>query len=118
MTDPGARWTAAHGGPAFYAYSTNYLIDLKSAIIVDVEATPTTHGDEINVTKTLIDRVGERFDLKLDRLLGDTVYGSAELLGWMINDKQIEPLAATAENLRKMAKWLFLAPQERGLAAS
>lgn len=91
MTDPGARWTAAHGGPAFYAYSTNYLIDLQSAIIVDVEATHTTRSDEINVTKTLIDRVEERFDLKPNRLVGDTAYGSAELLGWMVNDKQIEP---------------------------
>src|SRR5690348_4132984 len=27
LTDPAARWTAAPGGPAFYAYSTNYLID-------------------------------------------------------------------------------------------
>src|SRR4029450_10634191 len=24
LTDPQARWTAAPGGPAFYAYSTNY----------------------------------------------------------------------------------------------
>ncbi len=32
--------TAAPGGPAFYAYSTNYLIDLDAGIIVDVEATP------------------------------------------------------------------------------
>jgi IS5 family transposase len=39
-TDPAARWTAAPGGPAFYAYSTNYLIDLRAGIIVDVEATP------------------------------------------------------------------------------
>jgi transposase len=29
LTDPAARWTAAPGGPAFYAYSTNYLIDLQ-----------------------------------------------------------------------------------------
>ena len=40
LTDPAARWTAAPGGPAFYAYSTNYLIDLDAGIIVDVEATP------------------------------------------------------------------------------
>src|SRR5262245_22316398 len=26
--DPAARWTGAHGGQAFYAYSTNYLIDV------------------------------------------------------------------------------------------
>src|SRR4051794_15701993 len=39
-TDPAARWTAAPGGPAFYAYSTNYLVDVQAGIIVDVEATP------------------------------------------------------------------------------
>jgi len=26
--DPAARWTGAHGGQAFFAYSANYLIDL------------------------------------------------------------------------------------------
>jgi transposase len=35
--DPAARWTGAHGGQAFFAYSTNYLIDVENAIIVDVE---------------------------------------------------------------------------------
>lgn len=28
LTDPAAQWTAAPAGPAFFAYSTNYLIDL------------------------------------------------------------------------------------------
>ena len=37
---PAARWTGAHGGQAFFAYSTNYLIDVEHAVIVDVEATP------------------------------------------------------------------------------
>jgi transposase len=37
--DPAARWTGAHGGQAFFAYSANYLIDLDNAVIVDVEAT-------------------------------------------------------------------------------
>src|SRR6478609_4708043 len=37
--DPATRWTAAHRGPAFFAYSNNYLIDVENAIIVDVEAT-------------------------------------------------------------------------------
>jgi hypothetical protein len=40
LTDPQARWTAAPGGPAFYAYSTNYLIDVEHGVIVDVAATP------------------------------------------------------------------------------
>jgi hypothetical protein len=29
--DPAARWTGAHGGPAFFAYSTNYLIGIVTA---------------------------------------------------------------------------------------
>ncbi|MBB5712048.1 hypothetical protein FHT02_003304 [Sphingomonas xinjiangensis] len=36
--DPAARWTCAHHPPAFHAYSTNYLIDLDHAVIMDVEA--------------------------------------------------------------------------------
>jgi transposase len=91
MTDPAARWTAAPGGPAFYAYSTNYLIDLEAGIIVDVEATPAYRIDEVNSTKTMIDRVEDRFDMKPDRLVGDTAYGVAPMLEWMVNDKGIAP---------------------------
>ena len=89
-TDPGARWTAVDG-PAFYAYSTNYLIDVQAGIIVDVEATPTLRTAEVNATRTMIERVEERFDLKPERLIGDMAYGNAELLGWMVDDKGIEP---------------------------
>jgi transposase len=91
LTDPAARYTAAPGGPAFYAYSTNYLIDLDAGIIVDVEATPALRTDEVNATRTMIDRVEARFDMKPKRLVGDMAYGAAEILGWMVNDKQIEP---------------------------
>ena len=89
-TDPGARWTAVDG-PAFYAYSTNYLIDVQAGIIVDVEATPRVQTAEVKATRTMIERVEERFDLKPKRLIGDMAYGNAELLGWMVNDKGIEP---------------------------
>jgi transposase len=91
LTDPAARYTAAPGGPAFYAYSTNYLVDVDAGIIVDVEATPALRTDEVNATRTMIDRVQERFDLKPNRLIGDMAYGAAELLGWMVNEKAIEP---------------------------
>ena len=91
LTDPAARWTAAPGGPAFYAYSTNYLIDLDAGIIVDVEATPAHRTQEVESTKTMIDRVEQRFGLKPDRLVGDTAYGTAPMLGWMVQDKRIEP---------------------------
>jgi hypothetical protein len=56
-TNPEARWTAAPGAPAFYAYSTNYLIDLQAGIIVDVEATPANKTDEVEATRTMIDRI-------------------------------------------------------------
>jgi len=91
LTDPAARWTAAPGGPAFFAYSTNYLIDLQAGIIVDVEATPAHRTQEVNSTRKMIDRVEERFDLKPKRLVGDTAYGTAPMLGWMVEDKQIDP---------------------------
>jgi len=91
ITDPAARWTAAPGGPAFFAYSTNYLIDVKAGVIVDVEATPAYRTDEVNSTKTMIDRVEQRFDLKPARLIGDTAYGTAEMLHWMVDEKTIEP---------------------------
>jgi hypothetical protein len=91
LTDPAARWTAAPGGPGFYAYSTNYLIDVHAGVIVDVEATAAHRTAETNATKTMVDRVEERFDLKPRRLIGDTAYGSAATLGWLVEEKQIEP---------------------------
>ena len=57
LTNPAARWTAAPGGPAFYAYSTNYLIGLDAGIIVDVEATPAHRTQEV-ATKTMVNRRG------------------------------------------------------------
>ena len=39
----------------------------------------------------MIDRVEKRFAIKPTRLIGDMAYGAAELLGWMVNDKAIEP---------------------------
>ena len=91
LTDPAARYTAAPGGPAFFAYSTNYLIDLHAGIIVDVEATPAYRTQEVESTKTMVDRVEQRFNLKPQRLVGDTAYGTGAMLGWMVEEKGIEP---------------------------
>lgn len=91
LTDPAAQWTAAPGGPAFYAYSTNYLVDIDAGIVVDVEATPAYRSDEVNATKTMLDRVEHRLGKKPQRLIGDTAYGTAALLGWMVDEKKIEP---------------------------
>ena len=91
QTDPMAQWTAAPGGPAYYAYSTNYLVDTEAGIIVDVEATPALRTPEVWSTKTMIERVKDRFGLETKKLIGDTAYGTAEFLAWMVNDANIEP---------------------------
>ena len=91
LTDPAASWTAAKGGLPFFAYSTNYLIDLQAGIIVDVEATPAHRSHEVESSKTMIDRVERRHDLKPRRLAADTAYGSAAMLAWMIGQKEIAP---------------------------
>jgi transposase len=89
--DPAARWTGAHGGQAFFAYSTNYLIDVDHAIIVDVEATTAIRQAEVMAAKRMIERSMERFDLHPAKLMGDSAYGSADMLGWLVDKHGIEP---------------------------
>lgn len=89
--DPAARWTGAHGGQAFFAYSTNYLIDVDNAIIVDVEATTAIRQAEVLAARRMIERSMERFDLYPARLIGDSAYGSADMLAWLVHKHGIEP---------------------------
>jgi transposase len=90
LTDPSATWTAANG-PAIFAYSTNYLIDLKAGVIMDVEASAVNKLAEVEATKTMIDRVEEKLGIKPQRLVGDTNYGVAAMLGWLVDEKGIAP---------------------------
>lgn len=90
-SDPSSQWTAAHHGPAFFAYSNNYLVDTDHAIIVDVQASRSVRTGETHATRTMIDRVRERFDLWPERLIADMAYGSGEMLGWLVHERGIEP---------------------------
>ena len=92
LTDPLSSWIS-RGGLATFGYCTNYLIDIAAGVIVDVEASTINKTAEVNATKKMIDRVEERFEIKPDRLLGDTNYGSADMLGWLVEEKQIIPHA-------------------------
>ena len=56
-SDPAAQWTGAHKGHAFFAYANNYLIDLKAAIIVDVEATRAIRQAEVGAARTMIEHM-------------------------------------------------------------
>jgi hypothetical protein len=89
-TDPAARYTAAADTPAVYAYSDNYLVDLKNAVIMDVEATTAVRQAEVGAAKTMIDRTAEQFDTP-SRLVADAGYGSAEMVAWLADEREIEP---------------------------
>src|SRR5246127_4219137 len=73
LTDPQAAW-----------------VDNKAGIIVDAEGTRANRIAEIAIAETMIERVKERFNLRPRRLAGDTVYGAARLLKWLV-DRQIAP---------------------------
>src|SRR5216684_3696130 len=90
-SDPAAQWTGAHKGHAFFAYADNYLIDLKAAIIVDVEATRAIRQAEVGAARTMIERAEDCLGLCPERLAADSAYGSAERLGWLVNERAIEP---------------------------
>src|SRR5215211_5170997 len=90
-SDPAAQWTGAHKGHAFFAYADNYLIDLKAAIIVDVEASRAIRQAEVGAARTMIARTQNRFGLWPARLAADSAYGSAENLAWLVHERGIEP---------------------------
>src|SRR4029077_5002115 len=50
--DPCSAWTAKANKRVQFGYGLNYLIDIKHAVIVDVEATAARTYDEVAATKT------------------------------------------------------------------
>jgi hypothetical protein len=55
-SDPASQWTGARGGPAYFAYSTNYLIDTDNTVILDVEPTRAIRQAEVGAVRTMIDQ--------------------------------------------------------------
>jgi hypothetical protein len=53
---------------AIFAYADYYLIDLKAAIIVDVEATRAIRQAEVGAARTMIERTEDRLGLCPERL--------------------------------------------------
>ena len=101
-TDPAARYTAAADTPAVYAYSDNYLVDLKNAVIMDVEATTAVRQAEVGAAKTMLDRTAERLDLTPSRLVADAGYGSADMVGWLVDERGIEPHVKLMDKSERM----------------
>jgi hypothetical protein len=95
-------------GPAFFAYSDNYLIDVKFGVIVDVEAYRAIRPAEVGAAKTMIEQTEERFGLKPDRLAADTAYGAAPMLNWLVEEKGIAPHFPVNDK-SKRERWHLLA---------
>ncbi len=100
-SDPAAQWTGALKGPAFFAYADNYLIDVKFGVIVDVEASRAIRQAEVGAARTMLGRTEERFGLKPQRLAADSAYGSAPMLNWLVEEKQITPHIPVIDKSRR-----------------
>jgi transposase len=86
-SDPQSAWTAKANKRVQFGYGLNYLIDIENAVIVDVEPTPARTYDEVEATKTMLDRTEQRFALKPKRLAADTAYGTGRFLGWLVGHR-------------------------------
>ncbi len=89
--DPASQWTAARKGPAFFAYSDNYLIDTDHDVIVDVDASRSNKTAEVGAMRKMLDRTEDRFGLKPDWIAADTAYGSTDNLVWLALKRKILP---------------------------
>ena len=88
--DPCSAWTAKANKQVQFGYGLNYLIDIENAVIIDVEPTPARTYDEVEATKTMLDRTERRLRLKPKRLAADKAYGTGRFLGWPVG-RRIAP---------------------------
>ena len=89
-SDPCSAWTAKANKRVRFGYGLNYLIDIEHAIIVDVEPTPARTYDEVEATKTMLERTERCFGMKPKRLAADTAYGTGRFLGCLVG-RRIAP---------------------------
>ena len=99
--DPASQWTAARKGPAFFAYSDNYLIDTDHGIIMDVDASRSIRQAEVGAMRKMIDRTEERFGLKPDWVAADTAYGAADNLVWLALKRKILPFIPAFDHSKR-----------------
>jgi transposase len=90
LTDPVAALTGKGRAKLVFAYGTNYLIDTKVAVILDVEASTARNTAEVAATRVMLNRTKDRFDLSPKQLAADTGYGSGTMLSWLV-ERGIEP---------------------------
>ncbi len=90
-TTPLIPRTATAASVTATCYATIYLIDVKHAVIMDVEASTAVRQAEVTAAKRMIERVHNDLGIWLRKLIGDTGYGSAANLAWLVHERVIEP---------------------------
>ena len=82
-SDPCSAWTAKANKRVQFGYGLNYLVDTENAVIVDVEPTPARTYDEVESTKTMLDRTERYLNLKPKRLAAEPLMERvASSAGW------------------------------------
>ena len=102
-SDPAAEWTGAHKGPAFFAYSDNYLIECAGfGVIVDVEASRSIRQAEVGAARTLRSSAPRTaWAYEPERLVGrSTAYVSAPMLNWLVEKRA----SATYSRVRQVER--------------
>lgn len=78
--------------PQALRYCFALLLKITSLrMIFDVDATTSIRQAEVEITKDMILRTRDRFGLYPEKLAADTVYGSAPMLCWLVEEEGIEP---------------------------
>ena len=64
---------------------------MANAVIVDVEASTAVRQAELTAAKRMIERAHDDLGLWPRKLIADTGYGSAEMLAWLVHERDIHP---------------------------
>ncbi|MEP1590851.1 hypothetical protein [Sulfitobacter sp.] len=80
-SDPTVQWARAEESRPYFAYATNYLIDTKNSVIMEVEATRAIRRAEVGASRTMLHKTKKRFGIRPDWQAADTAYRNAENLG-------------------------------------
>jgi hypothetical protein len=93
---------------------------MNNAIIVDVEASRAIRQAEVGAARTMIERTQDGFGLYPERLAAGSADGSAEMLGWLVHERGIEPHIPVFDKFERRdgtfeKRRLCLRPQTRSL---
>ena len=64
---------------------------MQNAVIIDVEAITAVRQAELTAAKRMIERAHDDLGLWPRKLIADTGYGSAEMLAWLVHEREIHP---------------------------